>query len=48
MRDRGKVADKPITIEKKKFDVLLKKMLETPPLPREELRRKKRKKPTKS
>jgi hypothetical protein len=34
---------KPITVEKKKFDALLKKMLETPPLPREALRKKKAK-----
>ena len=32
-----------IKIDKKKFDALLKQMLKTPPLPREELREKKSK-----
>jgi hypothetical protein len=36
---------KSITIDKKKFDALLQKMLQTPPLPREELRGKSKSKP---
>jgi hypothetical protein len=37
---------KPIMVEKKKFDALLRQMLKTPPLPREELRGKKSKSKT--
>jgi hypothetical protein len=34
--------DKQIQVDKQKFDALLQKMLKTPPLPREELRGKKK------
>jgi len=35
---------KPITVDKSKFDLLLKKMLDTPPLPRVEIVTKRTKK----
>jgi hypothetical protein len=39
---------KPIQIDKQKFDALLQEMLKTPPLPREELRGKKKGKAAKA
>jgi hypothetical protein len=32
------MANKPVLIDKRRFDALLQRMLKTPPLPREELR----------
>jgi hypothetical protein len=40
--------NKPIQVDKAKFDALLQKMLKTPPLPREALRGKKKAKAAKA